>query len=166
MRVLILFATYSSGTQTAAEFLADFLREKGCEVDLRQVSEMATDDISKADLIIMGSPSWERENFKYNGQPHYDYFKLFASYGYDADLPEEMRTTNTRWEGKKVAIFGLGEKNYPVFCGAVDYLEDFVEKLGGQLVVPSLRVNQFYFHQAENEQQLEHWVRLILEQGT
>ncbi len=43
--------------------------------------------------------------------------------------------------GKRFAVFGCGDSSYPHFCGAVDAIEDRLNKLGATLVCDSLRID-------------------------
>ncbi len=44
-------------------------------------------------------------------------------------------------DGRAFALFGCGDSSYTYFCGAIDVLEDRVQKLGGNLVFDSLRID-------------------------
>lgn len=157
MNTLVIYATYSSGTESASEYLCDQLRAHGVESLCVRVSTVNHEMLESAKLIILASPSWERQNFKYNGQPHHDYFALFKRYGYDVDAADAVRVSTLDLSGAKVAIMGLGDHRYPVFCGAVDHLEDFVTRSHGHLLVPSLRVDEYMFHLDRGHEQIAQW---------
>lgn len=44
-------------------------------------------------------------------------------------------------DGKKVAVFGCGDRSFEHFCGAADVIEEKVEELGGSLVIESLKID-------------------------
>lgn len=158
MRINLMYATYSSGTQTVADHIQATLTAHGHRVRLVEIRDFVPGDID-ADLLLFGSPSWQRANFKYNGQPHHDFFPFFQQYSYDIDAKERISTLDLA--AKPCAIFGLGDHNYPVFCGAVDHLEDFVRCSHGILCTPSLRLHAYLFHEKENQALLDRWIDIL-----
>ena len=147
MNILILFATYSGGTQTAAQIVETELKNAGHTVTLSNPAEINFEAINGYDIILMGSPSWEHEG--QDGQPHID-FMQFMSHMQDKTF-----------DNKKFAIFGLGDSSYAHFCGAVDHLEEFVKKAKGLLVVESLRIDGFFVNQEKYTQELTAWSQKI-----
>jgi len=148
MKVLLAYATNSSGTLVASQTIVNNLKENENEVTHRDIRSVKPETLNTFDLIIFGSPSWNYN--KMEGQPH-EFFTQFM---------EKMKDKTC--EGKQFAIFGLGDSAYMYFCGAVDYLEAFVKKLDGTLLVPSLRIDGFYFNQPKNEEKLREWTKEIV----
>jgi flavodoxin I len=146
MNILLVFATYSSGTQVVSEMITDLLKKQGHEVTLKQVEETAETDLSAPSLVIFGSPSWDIGGE--GGNPH----EHFLSFIEKSTIP---------LPGKKFAIFGLWDTAYPIFCGAVDHLEEFVKKLQGTLIVPSLRIDGYFFNTEDANRQIEEWVSQV-----
>src|SRR3989344_489529 len=109
MKILLVYATYSSGTFTASEFIASELGKKNHNVKIQQAKDTKLTDFSGFDLIILSSPSWMSEEGK-DGSPHIDFMNLIKN--------SEGKT----FENKKFAVFGLGDEYYARFCGAVDHL--------------------------------------------
>lgn len=151
MNILLLYASYSSGTQTAAEKVAQYLYSKENNITSIRITEEQPNpkELQAYDLVILASPSWMVD--KKDGQPH-TYMKNF--------LLETCKDIHL--EGKKFAIFGLGDTTYAHFCGAVDVMEKFVHEHGGELVQPSLRIDSFYFNVEENTKILLEWVEKLL----
>ncbi len=160
MNIFILYATYSGGTKTAAEYLATVLTKEGHVPTVSSVlttsesgsydldPETLFDSILSANLVIFASNTWF-ENSK-EGQMNQAYSRL------DAALGEK------KFDGVTCAVFCLGDENYAQFCGSVEHLGEFVTKRGGKLLSPQLRVNQFYARQKESEKKLEDWMKEIL----
>lgn len=48
-------------------------------------------------------------------------------------------------------MFGLGERSYTYFCGAVTHLEAFIKRAKGTLIMPSLKVDGFYMRPEAGE---------------
>lgn len=146
MNILVVYATYSSGTQTAAEKVVETLNAQGHQTTLKNAKDVTTEDFGNFDLVIMGSPSWKVN--KLEGMPHQYFVEL------------TQRLLGKTYDGKKFAIFGLGHSaHYAMFCGAVDHLERFVQSLKGTLITPSLRIDAFYFDQKNNEKKLRNWAQ-------
>lgn len=110
--------------------IADQLTGKRHAVTIKEAKDAGPDDLTAASFVILGSPSWDYNGLE--GQP----------------LPEMEefidRCKNIQLEGKPFAVFGLGDSSYTYFCGAVTYLEAFVKRAKGILVLPSLKVDGFY----------------------
>lgn len=150
MNVLIVYATNSGGTQRVANLIADVLRGGNQTVTVQHVRETNKDQLAGYDVILFGSPSWD-----YNGK--------------EGQLHEEMRTfvegaVGLSLEGKKIAVFGLGDSSYMYFTGAVSHLEKFVADCHAVLLVPSLRIDGFYFDLDANEKRVHTWANEVLQQ--
>ena len=150
MNILLVYATYSSGTASASAAAEETLRAKGHTVKRQMAQATNPEDFDGHDLIILASPSWQGgENDKKDGQPHIHFVELMKKFG-GADF-----------SGKSFAIFGLGDAHYARFCGAVDQLEDWIKRLGGKLITTSLRINKYYFDEENNNKILSDWVEKI-----
>lgn len=148
MKILIVYATYSSGTETAAKVIMKTLLGSGNSVELVNALDTNIETFKTYDLIIFGSPSWKIDGVE--GQPHQHFTKLLSEF-------------DSMTFGKaKCAVFGLGHSDYYInFCGAVDVIEKAIESVSGSLVAPSLRINEFYFHQKENEEEIIKWTKSL-----
>jgi sulfite reductase alpha subunit-like flavoprotein len=111
--------------------------------------------VSELDLLLWFSPSWERGNFAHNGQPHHDYFVLFKKWSYDPDVSDEKRTSTLQLAHIPSIVIGLGDRKYPVFCGAVDMIEDFLTRSQSELIHASVRIDGYYFNTDRAHSQLD-----------
>jgi flavodoxin I len=145
--ILVAYATNSSGTETVSSIITDFLATQNHTVAHKNIKEVKKDELPAYDLIIFGSPSWKYHDTE--GQPH-EFFTKF--------MTENAALT---LQDKKFAVYGLGDSAYMTFCGAVGYLEEYVQKIGGQLVVPSLKIDGFYFRQKENTEKILSWLHSL-----
>jgi flavodoxin I len=143
MIILILFATYSGGTQTAAGIVAKTLQKKGHSVSIKNPKQVKGEDILSSDLTIMCSPSWDVNGKE--GQPHEDFIALM-------DVPETMV-----FEKKQFGVLGLGDSSYPNFCGAVNVLESFIAQKKGVLKYPSLRIDGFFYDEKKHTETIQTW---------
>ena len=143
MNIVLVYATYSNSTFMASEVLAEQLRAVGHTVTVELARTAQAGALLLADAVILASPSWD-----YNGQqgmPHED-FEQFATHLSGSDLTQ-----------KPVAIMGLGDSSYQYFCGAVGHLEKLVTNLNGKLIVPSLKIDQYYMNEPAATQQITAW---------
>ncbi|MFA9288939.1 MAG: flavodoxin family protein [Weeksellaceae bacterium] len=147
MNILIVFETYSNGTQTAVDVVSDVLKQHGHQVTMKKARETDPVEFQTPGTIILASPSWLVDGK--DGQPH-EFMKAFLQKATTVDLT-----------GKYCAVFGLGDSTYARFTGAVDHLVEFVETHHGKLIVEPLRVDEFYFHQERNETLLKQWAETL-----
>ena len=154
MIVLIVYGTNSGGTQEVAEAIARALTAHEHSVTVKRANEATLDDIAVSDLIILGSCSWDRDDGKqrHEGQLQ-EHMYAFANSLAGKTFPE-----------KKFAVFGLGDKSYTLYCGAIDHLEDLVRKVQGQKVGESLRIDGYFFNLPANQENAQKWAE-SLEKG-
>lgn len=143
MNILLVFATNSGTTMTAAQTVNDKLAAKGHTVTMKEARDTTPEDFTGPQAVVMGSPSWDFEG--HEGMPHEDWLPLM----------EKLKTMTL--EGKSFAVFGMGDSSYKKFCGAVDHLEESVKTVKGKLVVPSLKIDKFYSDQTGNMDKINAW---------
>jgi len=134
-KVLIVYGSTTGNTEMVAEELSDNLGDH--ELEVQDVAETSPEDLTAYDLLVLGSSTWD------DGLLQPD-FREFVE-DLDVDL-----------SGKKVAIFGLGDSNYPDFCEAANILEEKVSAMKGELAVDTLRIDGFP-DEPENETKVEAW---------
>lgn len=139
----MVYATYSNSTFLATSILETELVSADHEVSLNLVSEVDIEQFKNVDLVIFTSPSWDNNGVQ--GLPHQDYDGF------------RERLGNITFPGHKFAIMGLGDSTYTYFCGAVGHLEKMVEKMQGTLVIPSLKIDQFYIFEQERTAEIKQW---------
>ena len=146
MKILLAYATYSSGTDLATQIVQEIL-QKQHNVVRKDIRTVSLNELENADVILFASQSWRTR--KGDGQ-HHEFFLDYIDSMQGKSLPE-----------KRFAIVGLGDSAYTHFCGAVDVLESFVSQLGGNLLIPSLRIDGFYFSQQKNEDHIRDWTHSL-----
>lgn len=148
MNILLVHSTNSGTTQIVAQTITDALAAAGHSVSQKETLAVDPKEFMTYDLVVLGSPSWDYEGKE--GQPHEHYLPLFEkSKGVTAD-------------GKSFAIFGLGDKSYTYFTGAVDVLEKYAADLKGKLIVPSLRIDTYYQNLPTNTVAIDKWIKILL----
>ncbi len=142
-KTLIVYGSTTGNTEMVAEEIMDYLEEKGKDAELEDVADISPDKLTEYEILILGSSTWD------DGLLQQD-FRDFAE-GLEVDLSE-----------KKLAIFGLGDSNYPDFCTAPDILEETFTNLGGETIVHNLKIDGFP-DEDENEQKIEAWAEKLAE---
>lgn len=143
MNILIVYATYSGSTMAASQYLQQVLEEKQHQVTLKTVLETQPTEFNDPDLIILASPSWDHSGEQ--GMPHEDYATL------------QQLAQGMTFAQKPFAVMGLGDSNYTYYCGAVEHLEQWIADLQGQLKIPSLKLDQYYFSEDERKAEIVAW---------
>ena len=147
MNILIAYATYSGGTQTACEFLSQTLTGLGHQVTTKTIAEVTFEDTLPYDLRIFSGPTWDNEGLE--GQPHVDFVAFMRN------------NADKKMEGKPCAVFGLGDSSYGHFCSAVDMTEEFLKKAGAKIIGTSLKIDGYLFNMDANNKLLTDWANTL-----
>lgn len=150
MNILITYESNSGSTHHTAKLIEEKLLEANYKVTLKKASSTSRDDIEENDFVLVGSPSWLIDNVQ--GRPHEEVASLLE------------RIEQTYIENKKIAVFGCGDDSYINFCGAVDVIEKNLLEKNARQIVPSLKVNSFYFNLDNNIQMIQAWAQVLSEQ--
>jgi flavodoxin I len=122
MNILLIFATYSGGTQTAAQTITDNLQKQNHSVNCQKHFRKPPQKTWIAhDAIILCSPTWDFDGKE--GMPHEDFVHFMEN------------NKEKSWEGKPFAVMCLGDSSYTHFCGSVDHLEAFIRNAKGNLAI-------------------------------
>lgn len=133
--ILIIYGSTTGNTEMVAETIKEQLTSHNPV--LQDVSDTSPEDLTEYDVLVLGSSTWD------DGLLQQD-FRDFVE-KLDIDL-----------SGKKLAIFGLGDKNYPDFCKAAPILESAFIKLGGKTIIETMKIDGFP-DEAENEDKIKQW---------
>jgi flavodoxin I len=125
MRIKIIYETKTGTTQYVTEILQKEWSQKGHQVDTHTLKYQGDQpDLHGIDVVVFGAPT------------------------YNDGLVEETMQHFTEISSIdlspfKVAVFGLGNREYPQFCTAATLLEKWVLEHQGKLVVEALKVDGF-----------------------
>ncbi len=122
---LIVYGSTTGNTETTAEYVAEAFENKEIDVVLKNVTDVGVADLSGYDIVLFGCSTWGEDEIELQD----DFIPLYDSLE-DADL-----------KGKKVSVFGCGDSDYTYFCGAVDAIEEKLEKMGAEVVGDSLKID-------------------------
>ncbi len=97
--------------------ILDYLEDKDFEFTERITKFRGTDEIQRAldnaDIIVLGVSTYS------------------STYQQEPEFPHQVarfQETLESMEGKQVILFGSGRSEYPLFCGALDYLESVLKE--------------------------------------
>ncbi|MCY8453586.1 flavodoxin [Bacillus spizizenii] len=122
-KILLVYATMSGNTEAMADLIEKGLQEAEVEADRFEAIDIDNAQLfNDYDHIIMGTYTWG-----------------------DGDLPDEFLDLaedmdEVDFSGKTCAVFGSGDTAYEFFCGAVDTLEAKIKERGGEIVLPSVKI--------------------------
>ncbi|MEC1262322.1 flavodoxin [Bacillus swezeyi] len=121
-KVLLVYASMSGNTEAMADLIEKGLLEGEAEVDRHEAMDVDAELFNDYQHIVFGAYTWG-----------------------DGELPDEFLDIYEDMEGmdfkdKTFAVFGSGDTSYEHFCGAVDILEDKIKELGGNVGLPSVKI--------------------------
>ncbi|PJY98862.1 MULTISPECIES: flavodoxin [Bacillus] len=134
-KILLVYATMSGNTEAMADLIEKGLQDTEAEADRYEVMDIDDAQLfNDYDHIMMGTYTWG-----------------------DGDLPDEFLDLaedmdEIDFSGKTCAVFGSGDTAYEFFCGAVDTLEAKIKERGGEIVLPSVKIENN--PEGEEEQEL------------
>jgi flavodoxin len=149
MRIIILYATNSGSTYTAAKIIKETLEEASHEVTLLNARDYSFADSLQADFVIWGSPSWKWEEDE--GAPH------------EAFIERMNQEAHLDFTDKRFAVFGCGDSDYTYFCGAVDKLANFITDHHGQIVTQPLKLDGFFFNLDKSVETTKNWAQALID---
>lgn len=144
MKILLLYTTNSGSTEMAANEIMQRLTGNH-QVDMKRVTEATPDDVTSHDAVLMASPTWDYAEKE--GLPHEDF----------VHFKEKMDPK--LFENKPMAIVGLGDSSYRIFCGAADEMAKWVTDWKAKSLAPPLKIDKYYYRLAENVEAIEKWTQ-------
>ena len=126
MKAMIIFGSTTGNTEAMSEIVSKSLTENGMDVTVQNVTNASVDDLKgENDLVLLGCPAYGDEEVELQED-----FEEFYEQMSGVDL-----------SGKKFAVFAPGDSSYEHFCGSVDFLEEKIKALGGDIVDNGLKVD-------------------------
>jgi flavodoxin I len=125
-KVLIVYGSETGNTKAAADMIAETLMAAGHTVTVRDVLDTTIAALSEPfDLYLLGVSTW--------GAVVDEVTEDYKSFH------EAMKTADLT--GRKLAVFGCGDKGYENFCKAVDYAAERARSRGATLVAERLKID-------------------------
>lgn len=127
LQVHIIYASTSGHTEYVVDALRKFLVEKQSppEVSVQIAEKAQPEDLTKGDLLILASGTWNTGGREGQMNPHMvEYLWKRVK---DADL-----------NGKQCAVIGLGDHRYKYTTRATEHMAHFIKEHGGHALLPPL----------------------------
>ncbi|MFT8872553.1 MAG: flavodoxin domain-containing protein [Sporolactobacillus sp.] len=124
-KILVAYASQTGNTEEIAFKIAEGVRSKGIEPDVKELFDLTAEELSQYDGVLMGSFTAGLGDLP-----------LDAEY-----LLEEVGTTHL--EGTYAACFGSGDRRYgQYFAAAVDTIQTVLSDAGAQILVPPFKIER------------------------
>ena len=140
---LIIYGSTTGNTEYTAEQIQGEMEAQSWEVTLVNVATTSVDELKKEyDLYLLGASTWGTDEIELQE----DFERFYENMDGDLSLA-----------GKNFAVFGCGDSDYEYFCGAVDVIEERLDKLGARVVTESLRIDG-----EPEDQEIGEWILGVL----
>lgn len=126
LKAIIVFGSTTGNTEFVAGKIGEILSSKDIEVTIKNVTNASIKELGNGyDITLLGASTWgdDEIEFQEDFEPFYE------------------QLDKAVLKDQKVAIFGCGDSSYEHYCGAVDLLEEKMEKLDAKIVNTSLRID-------------------------
>lgn len=146
-KAFLAYASTAGHTEYVTDILLNALQGAGgITVERKRAELCAPEDLSKGDVLVLASGTWNTGGVEGQLNPHMH--ALLKEKAAKADL-----------KGKKVACIALGDERYRYTAEARVHLEEFAKSHGGQLLTESLViVNEPYGQEAK----VREWAKTFL----
>ncbi len=124
--LFIIYGSTGGNTEIVVDHAAQFFRAQGQLVTIKRAEQSEPEDLLKADGVILASPTYGHGTL----QPDMAIFT------------EKLK--GLRLKHKPCAVIGLGDPKYEphYHVESANTLEKLIEALGGDLVLPALRISR------------------------
>lgn len=146
MKILIIYATHTGSTLYASRELLAALSDRHT-VMMKSVTEVKEADMEEAEVILIGSSSWDWQGNR--GYPLKDMMDFME------------RTGGFDYSGKKVALFGCGDMDFEHFCGALDVIDEKLSAKGAHFLTDKLRLNRYFMDEFGNQERVREWAEKV-----
>jgi len=139
----IIYASTSGHTEYVVDVLQAFLSKNAptIETSVLRVEKATAEDLTKGDLLIIASGTWNTGGREGQMNPHMvEYLWKRVK---DADL-----------KGKQCAVIGLGDERYKYTARATEHMAHYIKEHGGRALVPPLVIVNDPYGQ---EKKVEAW---------
>lgn len=124
MKILLTYTSMTGRNEKIANYLADYLKEKGADVDLEEIIDTDAFGLTDYDAVIVESYTYHDGEVPDEAQ---DFYEDLA----DVDL-----------ERTKFAVLGSSSKKHIHFGRAVDYFTMQLNSSNGEQVSDSVKIDQ------------------------
>ena len=122
-KTIIVYGSTTGNTLQLAEEIEENIKRYNGDVELAEVTDLHPSDLTAYELILLGCSTWG------DGELQDDFITF----------EEEMKEIDLK--GRLAACFGPGDSDYPLFCEAVDILENRLGSCGARIVLEGLKID-------------------------
>lgn len=144
MKITIIYATNTGNTYLAAQIIRDMLSSNH-DVDMVNALDAKPQHLTSADLVLIGSSSWDWQGKE--GHP----IQSMIDYLESLDI--------NQIKDKQFAVFGCGDRDFKLFCGAVDRITDFIQAGGGNIIHDPLKIDKLYIDILNKIEKAKDWAK-------
>lgn len=124
-KVLIVYASLTGNTESAAEFIASCFRSMEVDVEIKECQQVNASAFLEKDICVVGA----------------------YTYGSEGNLPDEIydfydELAELNLMGKVYGTFGTGEEDYGYFCKAADDFSEQFEKTGAKKGAEIIKIEE------------------------
>ena len=145
MKILVVYGSTLGKTQRVANYIAEIISNSGTDIKVKDARETTIKELYGYDLIILGSSTWD------DGMLQFD-FRTF----------QKVLLSST-FKGMNFSIFVLGSEKYPHPFGAATILEDTINSIHGELIVPTLKLDIDHDDPEDKQDpEIQEWVNQLI----
>lgn len=143
MKIIIIFGSSRGRTKEIAYLLKEELERNlsYLSIEIRDI-KYGIKGIEDYDIFFFGSSTWDR------GDLQRDFYQ------------KEKEILALNLKGKKGACFGAASILYPYYGEAIDILENMARKIGLEIILKSLLIDDF---EKDPSLQIKKWSLLVLQ---
>ncbi|MDP2690799.1 MAG: flavodoxin family protein [bacterium] len=132
--VIIIYGSTGGNTEMVCQKIAEILKKKNHKTTLQRAEWSKPEDLTKGDLCILGSPTYEHGVIQHHMGAFLKQCKIIT-------------------RDHRFAVVGLGDPKYDEHYNieSANILEAFVKEHGGEEVIHPLRINKTPIPHLENE---------------
>ena len=144
-KILLVYATLTGYTQLLVEKVHVSLQQvdDGYQYDQANITRVTVDTMKEYDMIVFGASTWDE-----NRNPDAESFF------------ERINPPTQSLAGVRFMLFGVGDRLYPHFCGAIDTIKDLITSHKGTVCGTVLKIDSFM--DADPAGMLTQWLKNTL----
>lgn len=122
-KAIVVYGSTMGNTKEIAESVLLGCSKIIDDVEIKNVADIKAEDLCAYDLLLLGCSTWG------DGELQDDFI----------EFAQDMKALDLK--NSKAAVFGTGDSSYPLFCEAVDVLENVLEQCGSEIVLSGFKVD-------------------------
>lgn len=140
--ILLTYSTLGGATESITKDLYSLLVEEysSLKLEIESIEKLDPVSLSRFDLIIFGAST-------YDGEMNLDALQFFS------DIEKNKKDL----AGIRFALFGIGDRAYPDFCGGIDKIREKIISNKGTVLTENLKLEVYPVSEAIEA--LKNWAK-------